>query len=79
MLDALSMPVVERIPTCTPCHGADGNSRIENTPSLAGQPEFFLLNQLILFSTGRTQLDDTISEIQKLGSRVLKQNQPAGK
>jgi hypothetical protein len=38
-----------------------------------------LLNQLILFSTGRAQLDDTISEIQKLGSRVLNQNQPAGK
>ena len=38
-----------------------------------------LLNQLILFSTGRAQLDDTISEIQKLSSRVLNQNQPAGK
>jgi alpha-1,4-digalacturonate transport system substrate-binding protein len=33
-----------------------------------------LLNQLILFSTGRAQLDDTLSEIEKLGSRVLKQN-----
>jgi alpha-1,4-digalacturonate transport system substrate-binding protein len=32
-----------------------------------------LLDQLILYSTGRTRLDDTISEIQKLGSQVLEQ------
>ena len=31
-----------------------------------------LLNQLIVFSTGRAKLDDTLSEIEKLGSRVLK-------
>jgi alpha-1,4-digalacturonate transport system substrate-binding protein len=38
-----------------------------------------LLDQLILFSTGRTRLDDTLSEIEKLGSRVLEQNQPVSK
>jgi cytochrome c553 len=57
VLDALSMPVVERIPTCTPCHGADGNSRIKNMPSLAGQPEFFLLNQLILMREGVRRIE----------------------
>jgi hypothetical protein len=38
-----------------------------------------LLNQLIVFSTGRAKLDDTLSEIEKLGSRVLKQDQVPGK
>jgi hypothetical protein len=36
-----------------------------------------LLDQLILYSTGRSKLDDTISEINKLGARVLKRNEPA--
>ena len=34
------------------CHGEDGNSRMENIPSLAGQPEFFMLNQLFLMREG---------------------------
>ena len=33
---------------CGACHGEDGNSKMENMPSLAGQPELFLTNQLIL-------------------------------
>jgi len=40
------------VATCAACHGEDGNSRLENTPSLAGQPEFFLLNQLVLMRDG---------------------------
>jgi cytochrome c553 len=43
-----SMPLAERIAQCSGCHGEDGNSRMENIPSLAGQPEFFLVNQLFL-------------------------------
>ena len=46
------MPVAERILQCAACHGEDGNSRMERTPSLAGQPEFFLINQLILMREG---------------------------
>ena len=38
-----------------------------------------LLEQLILYSTGRSQLDGTISEIEKLGSQVIEQNRPAAK
>jgi cytochrome c553 len=38
----------ERIQTCGACHGEDGNSKIENIPSIAGQPDFFILNQLVL-------------------------------
>ena len=45
-------PVTERIASCSTCHGEDGNSRLANVPSLAGQPEFFLLNQLVLMRDG---------------------------
>lgn len=42
---------------CGACHGQDGNSAIPSTPSLAGQPEFFLLNQLILMREGVRRID----------------------
>lgn len=46
------MPLAERIKLCSACHGEDGNSRLENIPSLAGQPAFFILNQLFLMREG---------------------------
>ena len=50
---ALASPVCaqtlqERLQVCASCHGETGNSSMEKTPSLAGQPELFLVNQLIL-------------------------------
>jgi len=47
-----SMPLAERIQQCGGCHGEDGNARLEKMPSLAGQPEFFVQNQLILMREG---------------------------
>jgi cytochrome c553 len=38
----------KRLQQCAACHGEDGNSKMKNTPSLAGQPELFLINQMIL-------------------------------
>jgi cytochrome c553 len=38
----------ERLETCSACHGETGVSKMENVPSLAGQPALFLTNQLIL-------------------------------
>jgi cytochrome c553 len=38
----------ERLQLCGTCHGESGNSKMEKIPSLAGQPELFLTNQLIL-------------------------------
>lgn len=54
---AEDVPLSERIQQCKACHGEDGNSRIEKIPSLAGQPEFFLLNQLILMREGVRQIE----------------------
>jgi cytochrome c553 len=39
----------ERIASCKACHGPDGNSVTPGVPSLAGQPQLFLENQMILF------------------------------
>ena len=38
---------------CLACHGADGQSRLPETPSLGGQPAFFVIAQLFLFRDGR--------------------------
>jgi len=46
------MPLEERIQQCGGCHGEDGNSKMEKIPSLAGQPEFFMQNQLVLMREG---------------------------
>ena len=45
-------PKPETIATCETCHGKGGNSQIALTPSIAGQPETFLTNQLIIFREG---------------------------
>jgi len=37
---------------CEACHGPGGNSGIPGTPSIAGQPETFLANQLVFFREG---------------------------
>lgn len=49
---AQPMTLPERIEQCGTCHGGDGNSKLENIPSLAGQPSFFTLNALILMREG---------------------------
>ena len=43
-----SAQVEERVKACAACHGADGNSTLAGTPSLAGQPKVFLENYLVL-------------------------------
>jgi cytochrome c553 len=50
---ATAQSVDERFTVCLACHGADGQSRIPDTPSLGGQPSFFVVAQLFLFREGR--------------------------
>jgi cytochrome c553 len=54
---AQNMPLAERIQLCGACHGEDGNSRMDKIPSLAGQPAFFILNQLFLMREGVRQVE----------------------
>jgi cytochrome c553 len=54
---AEAQPLAERVKLCAACHGEDGNSHMPNVPSLAGQPEFFVLNQLVLMREGVRQVE----------------------
>ncbi|MDA0652796.1 MAG: c-type cytochrome [Proteobacteria bacterium] len=45
-------PLSKIVESCAVCHALDGNSRTEKIPSLAGQPNFFLLDQLIFIREG---------------------------
>ena len=49
---AAAQALPARLATCAACHGADGNSALKDTPSLAGQPRLFLENQLIMIREG---------------------------
>ena len=42
----------EQLQACDTCHGEDGNSKMEKIPSLAGQPAFYIFNQLFLMREG---------------------------
>jgi len=63
---AQTVSLPERIAQCGACHGEDGNSRIERTPSLAGQPEFFILNQLFLMREGVRQVEAMMPFVKEL-------------
>jgi cytochrome c553 len=61
-----NLPLSERIQQCAACHGEDGNSRIAQTPSLAGQPEFFVMNQLVLMREGVRQVEAMMPIVREL-------------
>ncbi|MBN8971328.1 MAG: cytochrome c4 [Rhizobiales bacterium] len=42
---------------CVTCHGENGISQMENTPSLAGQPDQFIQWQLVFFRGGARKSD----------------------
>ncbi|MGQ0510153.1 MAG: c-type cytochrome [Betaproteobacteria bacterium] len=44
--------VPDKVKACAACHGADGNSAIAGTPSIAGQPRIFLENYLVMTREG---------------------------
>ena len=46
----------ERLAMCGACHGANGNSALPLSPSLAGQPKVFLENTLIMIREGLRQI-----------------------
>lgn len=52
LVSAAHAQVEERVKACAACHGADGNSAIAGTPSLAGQPRVFLENYLVMTREG---------------------------
>jgi cytochrome c553 len=63
---AQGVPLEERIKLCGTCHGEDGNSRIPDTPSLAGQPEFFVMNQLFMMREGVRRVEAMAALVNEL-------------
>ncbi len=61
----------ERIALCSGCHGEDGNSKLEKIPSLAGQPAFFILNELFLMREGVRKVDAMASFVKELTDEDL--------
>jgi len=49
----VAQPLEERVKLCHACHGPAGQSVLPETPSLGGQPSFFVVAQLFLFREGR--------------------------
>ena len=49
---SIAAPSAGAIAGCEACHGKGGNSQTPATPSIAGQPATFLVNQLIFFREG---------------------------
>lgn len=49
---AQAPPSAARLKACAACHGADGNSTLPGTPSIAGQPRIFLENYLVMTREG---------------------------
>lgn len=45
-------PPQQQLQLCMGCHGPGGNSQIPAIPSLAGQPQLFIENQLVLIREG---------------------------
>jgi cytochrome c553 len=55
-----------RTEACFACHGESGRSTAPLTPSLGGQPSFFVVAQLFLFREGRRpDADPAMSEVAK--------------
>jgi cytochrome c553 len=64
-------PLAEKLQQCAACHGEDGNSKIETIPSLAGQPAFFVLNQLFLMREGVRKVEAMAAIVKDLKDQDL--------
>ncbi|HEX7054229.1 MAG TPA: c-type cytochrome [Burkholderiales bacterium] len=58
--------------TCFACHGANGVSSLPQIPSLAAQPAFYVMAQLVLFKNGRRQNEQMSPMAQPLSSDDLR-------
>lgn len=65
-VSAKTLSLEERIQQCGGCHGEDGNSKLEKVPSLAGQPAFFMLNQLVLMREGVRKVEPMMAFVKDL-------------
>ena len=58
----------EKAQLCVGCHGEGGISQIENTPSLAGQPDQFIQWQLVFFRAGARKNEQMAPIIEQINN-----------
>ena len=77
----------EKAEMCIACHGEGGVSQMENTPSLAGQPDQFIQWQLVFFRAGirkNEQMQPVVKQLnnedfRNLGAYFASLTPPKGK
>ncbi len=61
---APAQPPPRQLDSCTACHGPGGNAQIPSFPSLAGQPQLFIENQLVIIREGLRDIP-SMTEVMK--------------
>ncbi|UGV24417.1 cytochrome c4 [Rhodopseudomonas boonkerdii] len=62
----------EKAELCTGCHGENGISQMENTPSLAAQPDQFIQWQLIFFRAGTRKNEQMQPIVEQLDNNDIR-------
>jgi cytochrome c553 len=57
---------------CVGCHGENGVSQIENTPSLAAQPDLFIQWQLVFFRAGARKNEQMQPFVEQLSNEDIR-------
>ncbi|RJF76970.1 c-type cytochrome [Rhodopseudomonas palustris] len=57
---------------CGFCHGTDGISKMEYTPSLAGQPDLYIQWQLVFFRAGTRQNANMTAVVEDLSNEDIR-------
>ena len=70
-ISAAHAQVEDRLKACAGCHGADGNSVVAGTPSIAAQPKIFLENYLVMTREGIRGLDDMQALLKGVADRDI--------
>jgi cytochrome c553 len=61
------------VKVCTPCHGVNGQGHNVETPTLAGQSEIYLYNQLMAFRNGTREYSIMTTIARNLTEREIEQ------
>lgn len=62
----------EKAELCIGCHGENGISQMENTPSLAAQPDQFIQWQLIFFRAGTRKSEEMKPIVEQLDNNDIR-------
>ena len=62
----------EKAELCVGCHGEGGISQMENTPSLAAQPDLFIQWQLVFFRAGTRKNEQMQPIVEQLNNEDIR-------